>query len=62
MSDKRETAILAGGCFWGAQQLLRRRPGVISSQVGYSGGDTPTPPTATTVTTPSPSRSSSTPT
>ena len=41
MSDKRETAILAGGCFWGAQQLLRRRPGVISSQVGYSGGDTP---------------------
>lgn len=36
-----ETAILAGGCFWGAQQLLRRRPGVISSRVGYSGGDTP---------------------
>jgi len=33
-----ETAILAGGCFWGAQQLLRRRPGVISSRVGYSGG------------------------
>ena len=36
-----ETAILAGGCFWGAQQLLRRRPGVLSSRVGYSGGDTP---------------------
>ena len=36
-----ETAILAGGCFWGAQQLLRRRPGVISTRVGYSGGDTP---------------------
>lgn len=34
-----ETAILAGGCFWGAQELLRRRPGVISSRVGYSGGD-----------------------
>jgi peptide-methionine (S)-S-oxide reductase len=34
-----ETAILAGGCFWGAQQLLRRRPGVISSRVGYSGDD-----------------------
>ena len=34
-----ETAILAGGCFWGAQQLLRRRPGVISTQVGYSGDD-----------------------
>ncbi|MDY7556909.1 peptide-methionine (S)-S-oxide reductase MsrA [Cryobacterium sp. 10C3] len=36
-----EQAILAGGCFWGAQQLLRRRPGIISSRVGYSGGDTP---------------------
>jgi len=36
-----ETAILAGGCFWGAQQLLRRRAGVLSSRVGYSGGDTP---------------------
>ena len=37
-----ETAILAGGCFWGAQQLLRRRDGVISTRVGSSGGDTPT--------------------
>src|SRR6201991_3074385 len=36
-----ETAILAGGCFWGAQELLRARPGVISTRVGYSGGDTP---------------------
>src|SRR5688572_14388492 len=36
-----ETAILAGGCFWGAQQLLRARPGVVSTRVGYSGGDTP---------------------
>jgi peptide-methionine (S)-S-oxide reductase len=36
-----ETAILAGGCFWGAQELVRRRPGVISTRVGYSGGDTP---------------------
>jgi peptide-methionine (S)-S-oxide reductase len=35
-----ETAILAGGCFWGAQQLLRRRPGVISTRVGYSGDGT----------------------
>ena len=34
-----ETAILAGGCFWGMQDLLRRRPGVLSTRVGYSGGD-----------------------
>src|SRR5206468_4412364 len=36
-----ETAILAGGCFWGMQDLLRRYPGVISTRVGYSGGDVP---------------------
>ena len=29
-----ETAILAGGCFWGAQELLRKRPGVLSTRVG----------------------------
>jgi peptide-methionine (S)-S-oxide reductase len=34
-----EKAILAGGCFWGAQELLRRRPGIISTSVGYSGDD-----------------------
>lgn len=41
MTGTTETAILAAGCFWGAQQLLRQRPGVISSRVGYSGGHTP---------------------
>jgi len=41
MSIKTETAILAGGCFWGMQDLLRRYPGVISTRVGYSGGDVP---------------------
>jgi peptide-methionine (S)-S-oxide reductase len=36
-----ETAILAGGCFWGMQDLIRRFPGVVSTRVGYSGGDVP---------------------
>ena len=39
MSDNTETAILAGGCFWGVQELLRRRDGVISTRVGYTGGE-----------------------
>ncbi|MCA0276808.1 MAG: peptide-methionine (S)-S-oxide reductase MsrA [Proteobacteria bacterium] len=34
-----EQAILAGGCFWGMQDLIRRLPGVVSTRVGYSGGD-----------------------
>jgi peptide-methionine (S)-S-oxide reductase len=36
-----ETAILAGGCFWGMQDLIRRYDGVLSTRVGYSGGDVP---------------------
>ncbi|MGI4850140.1 MAG: peptide-methionine (S)-S-oxide reductase MsrA [Janthinobacterium lividum] len=39
MTINTEKAILAGGCFWGMQDLLRRYPGVISSRVGYTGGD-----------------------
>ena len=39
MSEAVEKAILAGGCFWGMQDLIRRRPGVVSTRVGYTGGD-----------------------
>jgi len=41
MTQQTETAILAGGCFWGMEDLLRRMPGVLSTRVGYTGGDVP---------------------
>src|SRR5271155_1149925 len=39
MTDRTEKAILAGGCFWGMQDLIRKRPGGLATRVGYTGGD-----------------------
>ena len=41
MTMQTETAVLAGGCFWGMQDLIRRQPGIVSTRVGYTGGDVP---------------------
>ena len=41
MTPSNERVVLAGGCFWGMQDLLRRYPGVISTRVGYTGGNVP---------------------
>ena len=38
MSETTQRAVLAGGCFWGMQDLIRRQPGVVATRVGYTGG------------------------
>src|SRR5919109_724544 len=43
MSDNVETAVLAGGCYWTMQQLLRHRDGVLSTRVGWTGGENDNP-------------------
>ena len=41
MTGNLEKAVLAGGCFWGVQDLIRKLPGVLTTRVGYTGGDVP---------------------
>jgi peptide-methionine (S)-S-oxide reductase len=41
MTEETKRAVLAGGCFWGVQELIRKLQGVVSTRVGYSGGDVP---------------------
>ena len=41
MTRKLERAVLAGGCFWGMQDLIRKLPGIVTTRVGYTGGDVP---------------------
>jgi peptide-methionine (S)-S-oxide reductase len=41
MTDTKQIAYLAGGCFWGMEELVRQIPGVLETEVGYTGGDVP---------------------
>ena len=41
MTDTNQTAYLSGGCFWGMEDLVRKISGVLETEVGYTGGDTP---------------------
>jgi peptide-methionine (S)-S-oxide reductase len=41
MAAQTQKAVLAGGCFWGMEELIRRLPGVTATRVGYTGGDVP---------------------
>lgn len=43
MTNSTERAVLAGGCFWGMQDLIRKRPGVLKTRVGYTGGENDNP-------------------
>ncbi|MHB0925615.1 MAG: peptide-methionine (S)-S-oxide reductase [Gallionellaceae bacterium] len=40
-TETQQTAYLAGGCFWGMEELVRQIPGVLATEAGYTGGDTP---------------------